>query len=267
MAGYDSGPSGDWKDQEPLISDAAATKFTQAMINPVIHSSSNWTVTSAGQPENELVYKKEYEVSKIVKRHTNKDFFYVISVSDTDDVFYQIWEGGWFSMLLFKAMGDRNGYRKTNVNANRNTQWDAVRKRTHLPATIGATYLEIDDAIEKHIEDSKVASDHDNYAEELLKTEPDNLKMIQGLEKLAEGEPEPDERLQHGLTTSITQGNVSVGPPYSSNAPSGTYSNNIAVSGQGATAPTLNGDEDMHLDEDTLEPDEDCDEFVRYVGR
>ncbi len=226
MAGYDSGPSGpsgDWKDQEPLISDAAATKFMQVMINPVIHSSSNWTMTSADQPEKELVYKKEYEVNKIVKRHANKDFFYVISVNNTDDVYHQIWEGGWFSMLLFKAMGSRKWYRNTNINDRRNTQWGAVRKRTHLPATIGATYLEIDEAIEKHVESSKVASEHDYYAEELLKTKPDNLKMIEGLEKLAEGEPEAQEWIAGQRTGSVTQGNVTAG----------TYSSNITVSGQG----------------------------------
>ena len=251
-----------------LVSLVAAQKFAQASIKtPTILTGTTTSNLIFNTTECKPVYREEYEVSKIVKRHTNKDYFYVISVSDTDDVFYQIWEGGWFSMLLFKAMGDRNGYRKTNVNASRNTQWDAVRKRTHLPATIGATYLEIDDAIEKHIEDSKVASDHDNYAEELLKTEPDNLKMIQGLEKLAEGEPEADP--QHGTTIGINQGNVG----------GGTYSNNIATApGSGAlyvsSSPTPDNQADS-LQYDTLDDhgtsavpeDEDCDEFVRYVGR
>ncbi len=199
----------------------------------------NWPIQI--EPERELIYEKEYEVSKIVKRHANKDYFYVISVSDTDDVFYQIWKGGWFSLLLFKAMGNRNGYKKKNVNDRHNTQWDAVRKRTHLPATIGATYLEIDDAIKKHIEESKVASDHDNYAEKLLKTEPDNLKMIQGLEKLAEGEPD-ETGAGTGIMTSITQGNVSVGSP-----------TNITGSGGGAFYVRATPTSDLRLPAPTEE--------------
>ena len=142
------------------------------------------TGTTTGNTTTAPVYSRENEVTKKVKYHS-KGYYYVISVSDTDDVFYEVYNGGRVAYLFHKVLGVST-YPQTNVDGHRH--YNSVRKRTHLPATVGATYLKIDKLIEEH----KASLEHNDYAKGILETEPDNLKMIEGLEKLQEGEPEDD---------------------------------------------------------------------------
>jgi hypothetical protein len=155
----------------------------------VPNTSSSWTMsgtgtyfsgTSTGKPE----YNKEYEVEQVVKKHS-KGYYYVISVSDTDDVFYQVFHAGKIAYWVHKITGKVH-LSGLPIGEPVATTWSSVRKRTHLPATVGATYLEID----KEIEEYKKTLEHDDYAKGILETEPDNLKMIEGLEKLHEGDPD-----------------------------------------------------------------------------
>ena len=138
-------------------------------------SGTNYTITTTGALPS---WQREYEVSRIVKRAGN-GYFFVISVDATDNVCYRVWKGGWFPYLVAKAF-KRFG---EDIDGNR-TSWNSVTQRTHLPATLGSAYEKIDAAIKGDMEDR----DHDSYIKEMLKTKPENLKMIGNLEKLAEGD-------------------------------------------------------------------------------
>jgi hypothetical protein len=170
-------------------------------------TSNNFTGTTTGNTTTAPVYSRENEVTKKVKYHS-KGYYYVISVSDIDDVSYQVYNGGRVSFLLHKATGMAHWPR--SVDGTRG--WKNVRKRTHLPATIGATYVEIDKLIEAH----KASLEHNTYTKDLLGVEPDNLKMIEGLEKLQEGDP---------------GGEVL---DYATGAGASQYSSKLTVSGAGA---------------------------------
>ncbi len=147
----------------------------QAGAIPSVLSGTNYTTTTTGNTQE---WQREYEVSRIVKRAEN-GYFFVISVDATDNVYYRVWKGGWFPYLVAKAF-KRFG---EDIDGNR-TSWNFVTRRTHLPATLGSAYEKIDEAIKGDMEDR----DHDSYIKEMLKTKPENLKMIGNLEKLAEGD-------------------------------------------------------------------------------
>ncbi len=181
---------------KPLMTAAQMAKFSSIYTYQMPNV---FTGTTTGAQEFDKNYDKEYEVTKIIKKHS-KGYYYIISVSDKDDVFFQIYHGGWIAYLWHKLLGVPRplecpiaGGAGPRAGDDRDN-WNSVRKRTHLPATLGAAYLEIDDTIEAH----KEVVEHDEYAKELLKTEPENLKMIEGLERL--------ERLQEGDPEAATPG-------------------------------------------------------------
>lgn len=173
----------------------------------IITTGTNYTITTTG---NDPEWEKEYEVSRIVKRAEN-GYFFVISVDATDNVYYRIWEGGWFPYLVAK-MFKRFG---ADIDGNKTT-WNSVTQRSHLPATLGSAYEMIDEAIKGDMEDH----DHDLYVRDLLTTKPENLKMIGSLEKLAEGDVDaPEEDPNTGSSHMV--GGL-------------TYSNAVAVTGLSA---------------------------------
>ena len=167
---------------------------------PVVSVSPNFTYTTTGDAPS---YRREYEVSRIVKR--SKGYFYVISVDATDDVFFRVWKVGMFPYMIAK-MFKRFG---RDIDGNRES-WNSVTKRTHLPATLGSAYEKVDEAIKEDIGNLE----HDRYVKDMLKTDPENLKMIGGLERLQEGDVDgPEEDLNVGTSHSV----------------GGVYSNQLAV--------------------------------------
>jgi len=127
-------------------------------------------------------YQGDLQVTRIVKRDGN-GYFYVISVDATDEVYYRVWKGGMTSYLfakVFKRLGrDIDGNKKS---------WHSVTKRSHLPATLGSAY----DMIESTIQEDKDEREHAAYIKDMLKTKPENLKMIGQLEELQEGDADDD---------------------------------------------------------------------------
>ncbi len=159
--------------QQAQMQQQWATPMNSAMNSVASNPNYTWT-TTGNDPE----WAREYEVTKIVKRAKN-GYFFIISVDVSDNVFYRVWKGGWFPFLVaktFKAFA-------ADIDGNKST-WNSVTKRTHLPATIGSAYEMIDGAIKGDMEDR----DHNRHIKEMLKTKPENLKMIGSLEKLAEGD-------------------------------------------------------------------------------
>lgn len=187
--------------QQLITQQQYAAQFQQALSGSIIQSATTGNDT--------MQWSEEYEVTRLVKRAKN-GYFFVITVNVKDDVHYRVWKGGWFPYVVAKAFKafprDINGRKST---------WNTVTKRSHLPATLGSAYEMIDKAIKGDMEDH----DHNLYIKELLVVDPENLKMIGGLEKLQEGDVDAPEM------------DPNVG---SSNAARGVYSNNIAFSSTSA---------------------------------
>ena len=155
---------------------AQQAQMIQQWTTPVVQSvtGTNYTLTTTGTNE----WRKEYEVSRIVRRAKN-GYFFAVSVDATDDVAFRVWKGGLFPFLVAKVFGRFGRDIHGSIGG-----WNTVTKRTHLPATLGSAYEKIDAAIQEDISHEG----HDSYVKELLGTSPENLKMIGGLEKLAEGD-------------------------------------------------------------------------------
>lgn len=189
----------------------------QMWMAPVIQPSSSmsYTITTTGDEYNAL-YSRECEVSRIIKR-TKDGYFFIITVDATDDVFYRVWRGGMFPYVIAKM------FKKfaPDIKGNRDS-WNLIPKRTHLPATLGAAYEKIEEAIKEDIENM----DHEQYVKDMLKTSPENLKMIGGLERLAEGDAD------------APKADPNAGSSHSVGA---TYSNNISVSGSGTAITNQTG--------------------------
>ena len=188
------------------LTPAQHNQFLKQMMAPYISGTTVSFGTSTGNEP--ATYDEEDEVTKTTKQHS-KGYYYVISVSDNADVFYQVFKGNKVAYVLHKVFGKIYPHKNP---IDDNEVWKSVRKRTHLPATVGATYLEIDADILAH----KEAMEHDGYAKGILAAEPEGLKMIEGLEKLAEGDPDDD---------------YPDGPTPSGQA---QYASSLGISGQGS---------------------------------
>ncbi len=213
----------------PLLTQQQMAKFQQAIIktpsilNPS-QASNNWIMTTTGttQPQ----YNRENEVKRIIKKHS-KGYYYTISVNDVEDVFFKAYRANKLGYWLHKvfrrvAWGEKITPPEIGYNP--------VRRRSHLPATLGAAYQEIDRIIADH----KASLEHDDYISEMLKTSPENLKMIEGLERLENPEPEAAEDTSVGTAgTFIGSGAGTTGGGRSAMSVSGagTFVSGIAANG------------------------------------
>ena len=191
---------------------AQQAQMIQQWTTPVVQSvtGTNYTITQGTNDE----WRKEYEVSRIVRRAKN-GYFFVVSVDGTDDVAFRVWKCGLFPFLVAKVFGRFGRDIHGSIGG-----WNTVTKRSHLPATLGSAYEKIDAAIQADIENE----DHEGYVKELLGTSPENLKMIGGLEKLAEGDVD------------VKDDDPSINSGSSHNVGGYTYSNNLTVSGSAQAA-------------------------------
>ena len=129
-----------------------------------------------------------------------------ITIESNDHVRYKLFNGGWLAKSLHKI-----GFRKII-----DSGWDSVKQRDTIEATLGATYMAIDEAIAEDMKKSK----HSTFLKEMIKTDPDNLKAIAQLDMLDKGDGPGSE---NDAPTAM--------PP---SATSIQYSNNMVVSGSGA---------------------------------
>lgn len=81
-----------------------------------------------------------------------------ITVSDNDHVTYKLFNSGWLAKTFHKI-----GFRKVL-----SADWDAVKQRDTVEATLGATYMAIDEAIAEDMKKSK----HDVFLKEMIKNGP-----------------------------------------------------------------------------------------------
>jgi len=140
---------------------------------------------------------------KVIKRF-DKKYFFAITVNTDESVYFQIYNGGIFSYLFMLVTGRLLGGRR-RVRGD----WIRVSSRSHLAATLGSAY----DAVEEEIARHRANKEFFKNVRDLLKTKPENLKMIGKLEKLENGDPNESDPLH---------------------ATNWTYTSNINVSGTGA---------------------------------
>ena len=138
-----------------------------------------------------------------------KGYWAKIEVNDTDHVTYKVFNSGWLAKTFNKI-----GFRKVLGNG-----WDSVKQRDTVEATLGATYMAIDQAIEDDLRQAK----HSKFLKDMIKTDPDNLKAIAQLDMLDKGDGPGTESSEYLTVT----GSVTVP------LPGQTYSHNINVSGTG----------------------------------
>lgn len=135
-----------------------------------------------------------------------------ITVDDNDHVIYMLYHSGWLAKLFHKL-----GFRKVVSGGA-----DSVKQRDTVEATLGATYMAIDEAI---ADDLKTV-EHSKFLKDMIKTDPENLKAIAQLDMLDKGDgPGSDQGASSG---------VAAPPPSSSSPPAPVYTSNIKVSGAGA---------------------------------
>jgi hypothetical protein len=186
-----------------LLTTAQNNAFVKKMCSPYV-TSTNIILNGTSTGNEPAVYDRESEVKQIVKKHS-KGYYYLISVSDTDEVFFMVYHASDLAYWVHKIIGAHLPSAKQVTEG-----WGNVRKRTHLPATLGAAYQAIDEAVEAHKETYKEVMEHDEYIGGLLETEPENLKMIEGLEKLQEGDPETEAEEFVGYNTTVSFSGISL---------------------------------------------------------
>ena len=138
-----------------------------------------------------------------------------IEIKDNDHVSYKVFNSGWLAKTFNKI-----GFRKVLVNG-----WDSVKQRDTVEATLGATYMAIDEAIAT---DESSAS-HSTFLKEMIKTDPENLKAIAQLDMLDKGDG-PGADATSGMIPESGSSAAGITPAMA--AP--MYGQNIAVSGSGA---------------------------------
>ncbi len=198
------------QDIENTLSKSIAIQQQELMSSLLADGIGAYTSTSTGNS-----YKKTITVNRKVERPTSRSrvvsypngYWVKITINDNDSVSYKLFNSGWLAKAFHKI-----GFRKVLNNG-----WTSVKQRNSVEATLGATYMEIDEAIE---EDMK-KTEHCKFLKEMIKTDPENLKAIAQLDMLDKGDGP-------GSGNDQPDSGATQAPP------TVTFSNNVRVSGTGA---------------------------------
>ena len=161
---------------------------------------------SKGKP---IVYKRIQEMNRKRTVSFSDGYWAKIDISDSDHVSYKVFNSGWLAKTFNKI-----GFRKVLGNG-----WDSVKKRDTIEATLGATYMAIDEAIEEDLR----KMEHNHFLKEMIKTDPENLKAIAQLDMLDKGDGPGTEQLSTAGQVSSAGSGVAFATP----------GQNITVSGSG----------------------------------
>ena len=195
-------------------------------------------------PVKTIIHRRVDRVTERKRMVSYSDGYWAkIEVRDDDHVSYKVFNSGWLAKTF-----NQIGFRKVIGNG-----WDAVKQRDTIEATLGATYMAIDEAIAEDLR----KTEHSKFLKEMIKTDPENLKAIAQLDMLDKGDGP-------GAEQASTVGQVSAAQPSAINA----NSQNISISGSGTysnvdpTKPSLLGVGSMALNadgEDLITVDSDGD--------
>jgi hypothetical protein len=125
-------------------------------------------------------------VTDIHTKH-GKGFWSIIQIYEDDHIFYKLFRTGFLRRILC-GLGIRD---PKDTSGGDITSWDQIagqdKKDSKLEATLGKTYLKIDEKIAEELVDEE----HRKFIRGIADTDPENLKMIAGLKTLDEGMTEP----------------------------------------------------------------------------
>ncbi len=183
----------------------AAQLMVPATQIPTVFTGTSTTFLSDSQPNSDTMGREQVEKTA---QHS-KGYYYKIRVNSDDTVNYQIYEGGRLARLIYAVTHATTGPPIWQASGAPSSEWSSVRKRTHLPATLGECYEKIDEEIAQ----LKEAKEHTEYAKGLLDTDPENLKMIGDLEALQEGEGDDGVDHQAPTITNVSAGTISIPGP------------------------------------------------------
>jgi hypothetical protein len=128
-------------------------------------------------------------VSNIHTKH-GKGFWSHIQIHEDDYIKYKLFNGTRLAALLYKLKvheprdedGLRGDWRYIQNQENANAK---------LEATLGKTFLVIDEDIREWTAEEQEGADHRKFIKGIAKTDPENLKMIAGLKGLHDGMEAP----------------------------------------------------------------------------
>ncbi len=152
-----------------------------------------------------IVYKRIQEMNRKRTVSYSDGYWAKIDISDSDHVSYNVFNSGCLAKKFNKI-----GFRKVLGNG-----WDSVKKRDTVEATLGATYMAIDEAIEEDLR----KMEHNKFLKEMIKTDPENLKAIAQLDMLDKGDGPGTEQLStagqvasagSGVALPVTTQNITV---------------------------------------------------------
>jgi hypothetical protein len=173
-------------------------------------------------------------VADFKTRHGN-GFWSQIKICDDDFVFYKLFRGNFLDWALHK-LKIKNP--KDTDYSNWNYITGQAREGQKLEATLGKTYLEIDEKMKEELEDEE----HRKFIKGIAATNPENLKMIAGLKTLDDGMKEPLEDPLNGDSQKVTSGAITVAKQ---KAMSSAWNANMG------SALAANGEEIIRVDPDS----------------
>jgi hypothetical protein len=183
------------------MADKQAQVQGQSFMNSA--TAQNFTVSGTGTYFNgsETTQRvKEYKTRTIRKNYKGGYYVLIKVYEDTDEVYYSINRGrGWKWMTWYAPWWD--------------FQWKLADSRDTLESTLGAMYLKVDTSLESMNANKK----HAKFVKDILKTDPDNLKMISELDKLDKAGKDPAPKASSGVSSTACNIQANSIPSYKFN--------------------------------------------------
>ena len=194
-------------------------------------------------PVKPIIHRRVEKVTRRTRTLSYDDGYWAkVEVSDTDHVSYKVFNSGWLAKT-FNQIGFGKGFGNT-VNG-----WDSIKQRDTIEATLGATYMAIDEAIAEDLR----KTEHGKFLKEMIKTDPENLKAIAQLDMLDKGDG-PGAESSIGVSAAQPSTVLPGTPlPYVQNlqvSGSGTYSNKTASMLLDPMALNAGGEDLIKMDPD-----------------
>jgi hypothetical protein len=147
---------------------------------PTLTSTGNGAFFGDGETTKKV---NEYKTRTIRKNYKGRYYALIKVYEDNDEVYYSINRGRGLKWMTWYLPWWE-------------FRFEGVKPRESLEATLGVTYLKIDQTLEAMKENKK----HAKFVKDILKTDPDNLKMIAELDKLDKA----------GKESTTTSGHISI---------------------------------------------------------
>ena len=119
----------------PLLTPQQANKFAQKIYDPAFKvAGSGMYFSNADEAKTSVGEQVGEQVGRIVKQF-NKEYYYVMAVQDTDEVFFKIYHGGKISFWLHKLYGENPNYAKAPIGTSKPSSIKAQLFKPDSPST------------------------------------------------------------------------------------------------------------------------------------